>query len=128
MAENPPSDKKPLTERVPKNDIEQVEKAYLLNYNALYKQKLLQTEKPIINWGQSRKLTRSVIDSYGLEAVLLAIERSKDNDFCINKGYSLSTILSAGVLAGLINGGSRKSKSPLAEFENPDDLMDDVVF
>ena len=125
-----PSEKPTLAEREPKNDIEQVEKAYLLNYGSLYKLGILKSEKPIINWGQSRKLTRSAIDSYGLENILLAIERSKDSEFCIKKGYSLSTILSAGVLAGLINGGEQyvKKKSALADFESPPDIMDDVIF
>ncbi|MBQ7424635.1 MAG: hypothetical protein IJV21_00015, partial [Lachnospiraceae bacterium] len=92
-----------LTERVPKNDIETVEKEYLLNYQSLYESGVLKIDKPVINWAQSRKLTRDCIDRYGLETVLDAVRKSKDNRFVVSNGYVLTTILSAGVLAQLVN-------------------------
>ena len=93
----------PLVNRVPKNDIEQVEKVYLTNYNALYQQGLLKMDKPVINWLQSRKMTKDCISKYGLETILKAVTKSKDNKFLISKGYVLTMILSAGMLSQLIN-------------------------
>lgn len=94
----------PLTEREPKNDIEVVEKEYLSNYKTLYEQGILKSEAPVINWSASRKLTKDCISHYGLGNVVGAVKRSISNDFCVRKGYSLTTILSGGVLAELING------------------------
>ncbi|WP_143064148.1 DNA replication protein [Treponema bryantii] len=93
----------PLTERVPKNDIERVEKEYALNYQQLYERGVVKSEKPIVNWAQSRKLTKDCIEKYGLEKILDAVRRSIDNKFIVSKGYVLTTILSAGMLAQLIN-------------------------
>lgn len=105
---NNKAEKKPLLEREPKNDLEKIEKEYLLNYQELYEKGVLNSEKPIINWLQSRKLTNDVIEKYGLDTILEAVRKSKDNSFCIEKGYVLTTILSAGVLAGLINSTGKK--------------------
>lgn len=101
----------PLIKREPKNELEIVEKAYLLNYQQLYEAGVLKLEKPIINWTVSRKQTKDCIEKYGLDVVLQAVEKSRSNDFCIQKGYVLTTILSAGVMAGLINGTEHENVS-----------------
>jgi hypothetical protein len=100
--------KRSLIESEPKNNLEIIEKEYLLNYKELYEAHILNSEKPIINWTVSRKLTNDAINKYGFELVLEAVKKSKDNEFCVEKGYSLTTILSAGVLAGLINSNGKK--------------------
>ena len=103
--------KKPLLEREPENDIERVEKVYLQNYQSLYKSGIVKTEKPVINWLQSRKLTKQVIETYGVDTIINAVKDSINNDFCVSKGYCLTMILSAGVLSGLINVNNRSSGS-----------------
>lgn len=104
-----------LTERQPKNDLEKVEKLYLENYSDLYQKGILKSEKPIINWTASRKLTNDALKKYGLEMVLDAVIKSKENQFCVDKGYVLTTILSAGVFAGLVNGKADKNKGVVNE-------------
>lgn len=113
----------PLVEREPRNDIEKVEKEYLINYNKLYNDGVLRSLKPIINWTVSRKLTREVIDKYGLETILQAVKKSISNAFCIKKGYALNIILSSGVLSELINGGSDPPKRQLQEKYDMSDLL-----
>lgn len=103
IEEVPKQIKKPLVERQPVNDIEKVEKVYLENYKQLYEQGVVRMEKPVINWTVSRKLTKDCITKYGLETILNAVRKSKDNKFCVTKGYVLTTILSAGILSQLIN-------------------------
>lgn len=105
----------PLIEREPKNDLERVEKEYLLNYQDLYKSGILRMDKPVINWIACRKLTNEAIKKYGIDVVIEAVRKSKDNQFCIEKGYSLTTILSAGVFAGLVNGSQSKKKGVVNE-------------
>lgn len=104
-----PKKKLPLLNREAKNDIEKVEKEYLVNYEKLFKDGLLKSPTPIINWTISRKMTKQVILNYGLEAIIQAVKKSITNKFCIQKGYSLTTILSSGVLAELINGVASSS-------------------
>ena len=111
LNEEKPVEKKaktPLLERVPANDLEKIEKVYLENYKQLFEQGVLRMEKPVINWTVSRKLTNEAIKKYGVDIVLEAVRKSKDNNFCVEKGYVLTTILSAGVFAGLVNGGKKK--------------------
>ena len=106
LGEEKPVEKKaktPLLERVPANDLEKVEKVYLENYKQLYEQGVVRMEKPVINWTVSRKLTKDCITKYGLETILNAVRKSKNNKFCVTKGYVLTTILSAGILSQLIN-------------------------
>lgn len=114
--------KKPLAEREPVNDIERVEKAYLRNYSQLHGLGIIRMEKPIINWTASRKMTKDAIRKYGVGVVLEAVMKSMNSRFCITKGYTLTTILSAGVLAGLVNVEKPPSMTPLADAVSDDSL------
>ena len=98
-----------LIDREPKNDIEKIEKEYLQEYNELYESGFLRIEKPIINWAASRKITKEVLEKYGVDIVLEAVRKAKQDNFCIEKGFSLTTILSAGVFASLVNVSQRSS-------------------
>lgn len=122
VEEKTKSEKKPLKEREPKNNLEIIEKEYLLNYQTLYEAQLLVSENPIINWTASRKLTNDAIKKYGFDMVLEAVKKSKDNQFCIEKGYALTTILSAGVLAGLINSSGKKKGGIVNEQFRTDEI------
>ncbi|MBR6081220.1 MAG: hypothetical protein IKP60_13845 [Treponema sp.] len=106
--------KTPLVDREPKNDMEKVEKKYLENYRKLYEMGLMKIDKPVINWNQSRKLLKGALENYGLETMLSVLDKSLDSEFCIQKGYSLTMILSSGVLAGLINGNGWKKRGNAA--------------
>lgn len=114
----------PLLEREPKNDIEKVEKAYLENYSLLYKSGIVKLEKPVVNWSVCRKLTKEVIKKYGVDMIIGAVKKSLSNDFCVMRGYPLTTILSAGVLSELINGGRDPPKIDLSEKYDMSDLLE----
>lgn len=119
--------KKPLAEREPVNDIERVEKEYLRNYSQLHGLGIIRMEKPIINWTASRKMTKDAIRKYGVGVVLEAVRKSMNSRFCINKGYTLTTILSAGVLAGLVNVEKPPGRTALADAVS-DDSLKDITF
>lgn len=114
--------KKPLAEREPVNDIERVEKAYLRNYSQLHGLGIIRMERPIINWAASRKMTKDAIRKYGVGVVLEAVRKSMNSRFCITKGYTLTTILSAGVLAGLVNVEKPPGRTSLADAVSDDSL------
>ena len=122
-----PEKKKPLAEREPVNDIERVEKAYLRNYSQLHGLGIIRMEKPIINWAASRKMTKDAIRKYGVGVVLEAVRKSMNSRFCINKGYTLTTILSAGVLAGLVNVEKPPGRTQLADAVS-DDSLKNITF
>lgn len=119
--------KKPLAEREPVNDIEHVEKEYLRNYSQLHGLGIIRMEKPIINWTASRKMTKNAIRKYGVGVVLEAVRKSMNSRFCINKGYTLTTILSAGVLAGLVNVEKPPDRTALADAVS-DDSLKNITF
>lgn len=119
--------KKPLAEREPVNDIERVEKEYLRNYSQLHGLGIIRMEKPIINWTASRKMTKDAIRKYGVGVVLEAVRKSMNSRFCITKGYTLTTILSAGVLAGLVNVEKPPSRTALADAVS-DDSLKNITF
>lgn len=119
--------KKPLAEREPVNDIERVEKEYLRNYSQLHGLGIIRMEKPIINWTASRKMTKDAIRKYGVGVVLEAVRKSMNSRFCITKGYTLTTILSAGVLAGLVNVEKPPGRTALADTVS-DDSLKDITF
>lgn len=113
----------PLVEREPRNDIERVEKEYLINYSRLHNAGVLRSPNPVMNWTVSRKITKEVIAKYGLETVIYAVRKSIDNNFCIQKGYSLTTILSSGVLSELINGGRDPPRTDLSGKYDMSDML-----
>jgi len=98
--------KAPLREREPANDMERVEKAYLLNWDSLYAQGKVKAINPVVNWNQTRKLLKTHFESFNAEIIIQAINNGLNDDWVLNTGYSLGTMLSASVLNRLINGNS----------------------
>jgi hypothetical protein len=108
--ENPSSSKPvkqkkaPLREREPVNDMERVEKAYLLNWDTLYSQGKVKAINPVVNWNQTRKLLKTHFESLDVELIIQAVNNALNDEWVLNAGYSLGMILSASVLNRLING------------------------
>jgi hypothetical protein len=96
--------KAPLREREPANDMERVEKAYLLNWDILYAQKKVKAINPVVNWNQTRKLLQTHFEDFDVELIIQAVNNALNDEWVLNKGYSLGIILSASVLNRLING------------------------
>ena len=92
-----------LLDKTPRNELEKIEKLYLENYQSLYESGLLKMASPVINWNVCRKLEKDCIAKYGFDVIAEAVRKSVNNKFAVSKGYVLTTILSAGVLAQLIN-------------------------
>lgn len=106
-----------LTEQ---NPVDDVIAKYKTNYQKLFSDGILLIEKPVIN-ASTRKVVRDSINNYGLDTVLLAINKSLENDFCIKRGYCLTTILSTGVLSALVNvkeAPAKKTEKKIDKFAN----------
>lgn len=98
--------KPPLREREPDNDFEKVEKAYLNNWDDLFKQGRVQTADPVVNWNQTRNLLKKHFEKLNPDIIITALNNGMKDNFIMSGGYSLGTILAAGVLNRLINAGS----------------------
>jgi hypothetical protein len=98
--------KPPLREREPVNDYERVEKAYLLNWDALFSQNKVKTPDPVINWNQTRALLKKHFETLKPEIIIQAVNNGLKNDWIMSKGYSLSMMLSMNMINDLINGGN----------------------
>lgn len=99
--------KEPVEEKSP---VETAIEVYKTNYESLYKDGVLVMEKPVIN-NTCRKVISDAIKNYGIENVLQAIHKSYESEFCIKKGYCITTILSAGVISALINCEDKKERA-----------------
>lgn len=95
--------RKTLTERVPKNDLEFVEKQYLENFNKLYQAGRVATDKPCMNWQQSRKNLKDLLGIYDKFKICEVVNKATTDDWIVNGGYMLTTILSRGVFGRLVN-------------------------
>lgn len=93
-----------LIDREPKNELEEIEKAYLLKYKSLFEKGILATEEPVINWTIARKQTNDMLSKFGKELLFKAIDKAAADTWCVKGGYCLTTIMSAGVFSRLING------------------------
>jgi hypothetical protein len=102
--------KAPLRKREPANDMERVEKAYLLNWDILFSQGKVKTADPVVNWNQTRALLKRHFENLKSDLIIQAINDGMKDDWVLNKGYSLGVMLSAEVLNRLIN--SRNTGPP----------------
>jgi hypothetical protein len=111
--QNPQNPKKPpLRGREPINDMERVEKAYLLNWDSLFTQGRVKTSDPVVNWNQTRSLLKKHFEKLKPDQIIQALKNGMADDFVLNGGYSLGTMLSAAVLNRLINSAGKASGVP----------------
>jgi hypothetical protein len=106
--------KAPLREREPANDMERIEKAYLLNWDSLYSQGRVRAINPVVNWNQTRKLLKTHFESFSAELIIQAVNNGLKDEWILDTGYSLGTMLSASVLNRLINGKGTTPKHKIA--------------
>ena len=94
------SQKKPiaLLNREPKNDMEKVNKKWLVNYIAIHGQQPINPR-----WDISSPLVSKAIKQVGIEKVLQALDTAKADNFCLQSGYILKIIMSGNVISRLVN-------------------------
>ena len=102
------------------NDMEKVEKAYLLNWDTLFSQGKVKTQNPIVNWNQTRALLKNHFKTLVPEQIIRAVNNGMADDFILKGGYSLATMLSASVMNRLINSVA-KQKHRIANDNTTDD-------
>ncbi len=98
--------KPPLREREPENEMEQVEKAYLQNWDELYRQKRVETPDPAITYGKTRNLLKMRFAVFKPEQIIQAINNGMNDTLAMQNGYSLSAMLGDSMFNRLINARS----------------------
>ena len=102
--------KQSLRLREPDNDIEKVEKTYLLEWDKLYAEKKVMTEQPPVTiWNPCRAMLKRLLPDIGAERICRAVVKALDDRFVMEGGYSLQVILSGTVLNRLLNGSSEQA-------------------
>lgn len=120
--------KAPLIEREPENDIEKVEKKYLENHYSLYQREKVNEEKPYVNWGKSRKLTSELLSEIAVDKIIDVLDKAKSDNWIVENGYCLTTILSRNVFNRLLN--ARPTRNGVGVGRGVDEYVDSegVIF
>lgn len=106
----------PLIDRDPVNDIEKVEKAYLVEWKKLYDAGKLSRDKPLsIIWTPARKMINTLMTDIGVDQLCDAVRKASTDDWIISNGFSLTIILSTNVLNRLLNSSTKQVCSKLQD-------------
>ena len=95
----------------PKSDFQIVVETYFQNFKNLYEQKRVNTEKPYISMKVAGSMINRLLSEIGKEKILMALDRAILDNWIVEQGYSITTILSANQLNKLLNGKSTTSQN-----------------
>jgi hypothetical protein len=87
----------------PCGEHQQVYDHYLKNYDTLYQQGKLFTNKVEIEYPKCGALLKRLLPKYSLDELFTVIDRAMSDTFILGGGYNLSVILSANQLNKLLN-------------------------
>ena len=97
-------DKKVETKaKKPCGEHQQVYDHYLKNYDTLYQQGKLFTNKVEVEYSKCGALLKRLLTRYSLDEIFTVLDRAMNDDWIVGGGYNLSIILSANQLNKLLN-------------------------
>ena len=99
-------------------EVKLIENLYFEHYKKLFIHKKLAMEKPVYDWGRSRKLIAMRIKQVGAEKLMTALSNGARDPWILEGGFVLSTMLSAGMMTKLLNG---KHKAEVEDKEEPEE-------
>lgn len=109
----------------PEGEHKQVYEHYQKNYDTLFNQGKLQTNKVKIDYGKCGKLLKDIFKTYKLEDLINVLDRGMNDDWIVSGGYNLSIMLSANQLNKLLNGKPQNQTSQKNNFNKSD--LDDKI-
>ena len=92
----------------PEGEHKKIYEHYQENYDSLYQQGRLQTNKVRIDYGKCGKLLKGLFTTYSVEDIFTVLDRGMNDDWIVSGGYNLSIMLSANQLNKLLNGVQKK--------------------
>lgn len=93
----------------PEGEHKKIYEHYQENYDCLYQQGKLQTNKVRIDYGKCGKLLKGLFTTYSIEDIFKVLDRGMNDDWIVSGGYNLSIMLSANQINKLLNGVQKKS-------------------
>lgn len=90
-----------------KESYSEIEESYIKAFS-----EVLPDRTPIIDYPSIRKRIRSVLQRIPKDKIIAAIDKAKKDEWIVNNGFSLLTVLSEHQLSKLINGRSKYETAP----------------
>ena len=88
----------------PKKEYDIIYEHYQKNYDILFQQGKLQTNKVQIEYGKCGKLLKGLFRNYSVDELFEILDRGMNDKWIVEGGYNLSILLSANQINKLLNG------------------------
>ena len=88
----------------PKKEYDIIYEHYQKNYDILFQQGKLQTNKVQIEYGKCGKLLKGLFKNYSADELFEILDRGMNDKWIVEGGYNLSILLSANQINKLLNG------------------------
>ena len=95
----------------PKKEYDIIYEHYQKNYDILFQQGKLQTNKVQIEYGKCGKLLKGLFRNYSADELFEILDRGMNDKWIVEGGYNLSILLSANQINKLLNGKSTTSQN-----------------
>jgi hypothetical protein len=95
----------------PKNEYDIIYEHYQKNYDILFQQGKVQTNKVQIEYGKCGKLLKGLFRNYSVDELFEILDRGMNDKWIVEGGYNLSILLSANQINKLLNGKSTTSQN-----------------
>jgi len=104
------------SEKKPQQDYRKVYDTYLEAFRILHEQEKLETEKPIVSYPIVTRRLKHCLKIFSAEEIIAAIKKAMYDNWIVEQGFSLLTILSDSQLNKLVN-AKNKQINKQSEFE-----------
>ena len=95
----------------PKKEYDIIYEHYQKNYDILFQQGKLQTNKVQIEYGKCGKLLKGLFRNYSADELFEILDRGMNDKWIVEGGYNLSILLSANQINKLLNGKCTTSQN-----------------
>lgn len=95
----------------PKKEYDIIYEHYQKNYDILFQQGKVQTNKVQIEYGKCGKLLKGLFRNYSNDELLEVLDRGMNDKWIVEGGYNLSILLSANQINKLLNGKNATSQN-----------------
>jgi len=95
----------------PKKEYDIIYEHYQKDYDILFQQGKLQTNKVQIEYGKCGKLLKGLFRNYSVDELFEILDRGMNDKWIVEGGYNLSILLSANQINKLLNGKSTTSQN-----------------
>ena len=103
----------------PKKEYDIIYEHYQKNYDILFQQGKVQTNKVQIEYGKCGKLLKGLFGNYSADELFEILDRGMNDKWIVEGGYNLSILLSANQINKLLNGKQQTSQNGYVNNKRP---------